>query len=124
MEPVARRPREPGARRAFAAAGLRAEALREIGMVSHAFSHFRQELFVWEAVRGAEKDPRAGRAFVRPENVAVATATRRALVCASVRQAERFPENRKRGTTRYRLEPPGPKVGSSSSFPRRPERRR
>ena len=82
MAPVARRPREAGARRALAAAGLRADSLRELGAVSHAFSHFRQELFVWEAAGGAELAPRADRAFVRPGRVAVATASLRALALA------------------------------------------
>ena len=76
---MARRPREAGARRALAAAGLRADSLRELGAVRHDFSHFRQELYVWEAVGGAELEPRKERAFVRPGRVAVATASKRAL---------------------------------------------
>lgn len=83
MASVARRPREAGARRALAAAGLRADALRELGAVAHAFSHFRQELYVWEAIGGAEAATREGRVFVRPARVAVATATRRALALAT-----------------------------------------
>ena len=94
MAPVARRPREAGARRALAAAGLRAEALRELGAVAHAFSHFRQELYVWEAVGGAPDAPRANRAFVRPGRVAIATATLRALALAG--SASRGPRGRGR----------------------------
>ncbi len=84
MAPVARRPGPAGARRALAAAGLRAEALREAGEVEHVFSHFRQRLYVWLAEDGAPAEPgRPGApAFVRPDDVAVATATRRALALA------------------------------------------
>ena len=67
------------ARRALASLGLRARTLRPLGDVSHVFSHFRQELCVWEAVGAEETRKRKNRAFVHPAGVAVATATTRAL---------------------------------------------
>ncbi len=67
------------ARRALASLGLRARALRSLGDVLHAFSHFRQELHVWEALDAEETEPRENRAFANPSDLAVATATTRAL---------------------------------------------
>jgi len=71
------------ARRALAALGLKARGLRPLGDVAHVFSHFRQELRVWEAEGAEEAERREGRAFVRPADVAVATASTRALALAA-----------------------------------------
>lgn len=71
-----------GARRALRTLGLRAKGLRPLGNVAHVFSHFRQEMRVWEAVGAEETLRRDGRAFVNAARVAVATASRRALELA------------------------------------------
>ena len=67
------------ARRALSSLGVRARSLRPLGDVVHVFSHFRQELRVWEAVGAEETRRMENRAFVRPSAVAVATASIRAL---------------------------------------------
>jgi len=73
---------ETAARCALASLGLRAARLRPLGDVAHVFSHFRQELRVWEAEGAEETERRERRAFVRPADVAVATASTRALALA------------------------------------------
>lgn len=71
------------ARRALDALGLQARTLRSLGEIVHVFSHFRQELHVWEAVGAEERRRRKNRSFVHPADVAVATASTRALALCS-----------------------------------------
>ncbi len=83
MQPVPHSPREADARRAMDALGIAAERLRPLGAVRHDFTHFRQILHLFEA-GGRVSLPPTGPdlRFADPDSLALATATKRALVQA------------------------------------------
>ncbi len=84
MQPVPHSPRDAEARRALDALGIAAQELRPLGAVRHDFTHFRQILHLFET-RGAVSLPPTGPdlRFAEPDAVALATASKRALVQAA-----------------------------------------
>ena len=83
MAPVRHSPRDADARRAFEALGFSGGELRPLGPVRHDFTHFRQILHLWEASGEVAAPPETDDLrFAAPASVALATATKRALVQA------------------------------------------
>lgn len=80
MVPVRHALPRASVRRLLADMGIETDALRELGVVRHDFTHFRQILNVWEV--GEPVSPaslRPGFRFAEPDDLPLATASRRAL---------------------------------------------
>ena len=67
-------------RRLLAQMGIETDALRELGVVRHDFTHFRQILNVWEVTEPVSPDSLGPDfRFAEPDDLPLATASRRAL---------------------------------------------
>ena len=63
-------------------AGLKGSGARALGVVGHAFSHFRQELHVFAVRAAAARWEGEGWRFAEPGSLPLTTAARRALALA------------------------------------------